>query len=100
MKNKLIDMLGGIGVVVYFLVSILISILPFLMIDASPFLTFVFIAIVFFIRPTSIIFWVWGLVCAIQGPQNALTIIYYILFAVFFLPFFFSVISDLLQSTR
>lgn len=96
MKEKLLNALGTFGGILWFIVSAIIYVLPFVMIGESFWLNLLLFGIVYFIPSTSIIFWVWGLVCAIQGPQDVLAIIYYVLFAIAFIPFFVSIILDLL----
>ena len=98
MKDKLISTLGVFGGIIWFLVSALISFLPLAMIGGSFWLNLLFFAILFFIPSTSAIFWVWGLVCAIQGQQDAWAIVYYVLFVVAFLPYFVSTILGLIRA--
>ena len=95
MKDKLMNTLGTVGVILWYLVSLLIAVLPFVMIDASFLLNILFFTIIQIFPASSVIFWIWGLVCAINGPQDAWAIIYYILFIIMFLPFFISTISSL-----
>ena len=96
MKDKLLNTLGAFGGILWFALSALIYVLPFVMIGGSFFLNLLLFGIVYFIPSTSVIFWVWGLVCAIQGPQDVWAIIYYILFVIAFVPFFASIITNLL----
>lgn len=97
MKEKLVNALGVFGGILWFVVSSLIYVLPFVMIGGSFWLTALLITIVYFFPISSVIFWVWGLVCAILGPQDVFAIIYYVAFAILFLPFFISIISDLIR---
>ena len=94
MKEKLLNALGMFGGILWFIVSSLIYVLPFVMIGGSFWLNLLLFGIVYFFPPSSVIFWVWGLVCAIQGPQDVWAIIYYILFAIAFIPFFVSMILE------
>ena len=96
MKEKLLNTLGAFGGILWFIVSSLIYVLPFVMIGGSFWLNLLLFGIVYFIPSTSVIFWVCGLVCAIQGPQDAWAIIYYVLFVIAFVPFFVSIIINLL----
>lgn len=96
MKEKLLSSLGCVGMVLWYAISALVYVLPFVMIDASFWLDLLFFGIVYFFPPASGVFWVWGLVCAIQGPQDFVAIIYYVAFAVMFLPFFISTVCDLI----
>lgn len=98
MKEKLLTSLGIFGGILWFAVSGLIYFLPFVMIRASSWLNLLLVGIVYFAPSTSVIFWIWGLVCAIQGRQDVWTIIYYVLFAVLFLPYYIGVIGELIRS--
>ena len=88
MKDKLINTLGSVGVILWYLLSLLIAIMPLVMIDAQFLLNLLLLGVLLFIPVTSGIFWVWGLICAIRGPQDLIAIIYYVLFVIMFLPFF------------
>lgn len=92
LKSKLMDALGSVGIILWYLISLLIAIIPLVMIDASFGLNLLLLAVVLFIPATSGIFWIWGLVCAINGPQDAIAIIYYVLFAIMFLPYFINAV--------
>ena len=100
MKDKLMNALGSIGVIIWYLASLLIAIMPLVMIDASFWLNLLLLAVIMYIPATSGIFWIWGLVCAIRGPQDAIAIIYYILFVVMFLPFFIHSILDIVNKRK
>lgn len=91
LKEKIVDVLGPIGVILYYLFSLFISVLPFVMIGKGFFLTMLFTGISMFFPLSSVVFWIWGLVCAINGIQDLFAIIYYIVFIVLWLPYFFSV---------
>ena len=93
MKEKLLDALGALGGILYFVISAFVYVLPIAMIGKPFFLNLIFFGVMQFFPPASIIFWVWGLICAIGGPQDFFAIIYYILFVVMFLPFFLNIIS-------
>ncbi len=94
-KEKLLSRLGSFGLILYYILCSVIYILPMVMIGTSFWLDLLFFGIMQFFPPSSIIFWIWGLICAINGPQDWLVIIYYIVFAVGWLPFFISIIKSL-----
>ena len=96
-KEKMIGTLGAFGFILYYIISILVCILPFVMIDLNFILTFVLIVINYLFPLSSIIFWIWGLVGAINGPQDIFAIIYYICFAILWLPFFISILTSLIR---
>ena len=100
MKEKLVNSIGCIGGILWYAVCALIYVLPFVMIDASFWLDLLFFGIVYFFPVSSVVFWIWGLVCAIQGPQDIFAIIYYVLCVVMFLPFFISTVLDIFQKRK
>jgi hypothetical protein len=99
-KEKLQATFGVIGGILFYFVTFSIYILPLVMINASFWLDLLFFAILYFFPVSSIVFWIWGLVCAIIGPQDIWAIIYYILFVVMWIPFFVSTIIDLFFSDK
>ena len=100
LKEKLTDLLGGLGGILYFIITFLAPLFSIVMINISfdfPWwASFVEIALLF-ISPTffSVCFWIIGLIGAIMGPQDILAIIYYILFAISFAPTIISLLSAL-----
>ena len=100
LKEKMQTALGAIGGILFYLISLTVYILPLVMIGASFWWDLLFFAILYFFPVSSIVFWIWGLVCAIAGPQDAWAIIYYVLFVVMWIPFFFSTIVELLSPKR
>ena len=97
MKEKLINALGAFGLVLWYLLSSIIYVLPFVMIGGSFWLTLLLLTIEYFIPISSSVFWVWGLVCAIKGQQDIFAIIYYVVFAVAFIPFFIGIASEIFR---
>jgi len=87
MKEKLITTFGWFGAVLYYFILMTIVIMPFLMIDLNFWIECILMVVYFLLPITTLIFWIWGLVCTIMGPQDILAIIYYILFAVLALPY-------------
>ena len=92
MKEKFVNALGGFGIILFFAIRLIISILPFVMIGGNFFLTLILIGINTFVPFASVVFWIWGLVCAIKGVQDFFAILYYIAFVVIWLPFFISTV--------
>lgn len=97
LKEKLSNWLGGFGIVLYYVITLAICVFPFLIIDTNFILTIIFILIDQFFPIISIVFWIWGLIVAINSAQNILTIIYYVVFAVLWLPYFINIIISILQ---
>lgn len=91
-KDMLINTLGVFGMIIYYLIRSIIYILPFVMIGGNFFLTLILIGINTFVPFASAIFWIWGLVCAINGVQDFWAILYYIVFVVVWIPFYISTI--------
>ena len=91
--KKFFALFGGFGVILYYIVTLVIAVLPFVMIDVSFWLTFLFIGINLIFPPATIVFWIWGLVCAINGVQDVFAIIYYVVFVAACLPFFIGTVS-------
>lgn len=88
MKEKLIGALGVVGAVIYYVFSLFISAMPFVMIGAPLWVTIILSLILQLFPIATPLFWIWGLVCAIRGVQDGWAIAYYILFVVLYLPFF------------
>lgn len=98
MKEKLFNTFGIFGGILWFLILGFIFFMPLAMIGASFWLNALLFTIMYFAPSTSVIFWVWGLVCAIKGQQDMWAIIYYVLFAVMFIPYFISVVINLIRA--
>lgn len=96
-KEKIVGALGTFGFILYFIVQLLVSILPFLMIGGGFFFSLLLISIHYFVPITSVIFWIWGLVCAIKGVQDIWAVIYYIAFVVIWIPFYINVLTSLFK---
>lgn len=92
MKEKLQSLLGGFGVILYYGLMLLIAVLPLVMIDVPFWADFLILIVVNAFPPLSLALWIWGLVKAIQGPQDIWAIIYYITCVIVFLPTFISII--------
>ena len=80
--------------ILLFLIRINISVFPFVMIDAGFILTFVLILLSSFIPLTTVVFWIWGLVSAINGVQDGWAIAYYVIFCVLWIPFYLLVVLE------
>ena len=102
LKDKLIIALGTAGYIIYYLVFGFLSVLPFIMIDVPWYVLLILIAAYLIvpslipILPVQLGIWIWGLVCAINGPQNFLAILYYIVFVIqYVIPILIAIISAL-----
>ena len=75
LKEKLTGALGTFGFVLFLLIQFFVSTLPLVMLPVKGFFLMFLIAFVMYVLPiTDVIFWVWGLVCAIGGVQDWLAI--------------------------
>lgn len=99
-KERLMGTLGFFGVLIYFLVRVIICILPFVMIGGNFFITFLLLAINSLVPFASAVFWIWGLIGAIKGVQDIWAIIYYIAFAIIWIPFYISTIVSFINDKR
>lgn len=97
-KEKLIETLGAFGGFLYVALRLLVCILPFVMIGGNFFLNLLLIGINTFVPFSSIVFWIWGLVCAIKGVQDFWSILYYVAFVVMWLPFFISTVISAISN--
>lgn len=93
-KEKFQNTVTAIGVYVFYAVSFVIAFLPIYAIGFHSFLPRLtaYIAMVAY-PPASVIFWIWGLINTINTFQDGFSIFYYIVFAVFFIPYFLAVIA-------
>lgn len=93
----LAEKLGSLGFFVYLLLLIIIGAMPAAMITTGFGWSLLIVSVMFLIPQTSVIFWIWGLVAAINGVQDFLAIIYYVLFAILFLPIAVGIIIDIVN---
>ena len=100
MKDKLVSMLGGAGVVIYYIVTVVVSALPALFITGSWFWRVVIFLVQSLYPPASGVFWIWGLIKAITGRQDIFAYIYYVVSVVVFLPYFIGTIIDFVSSIK
>jgi len=99
-KERLTNAFGVLGCVLYFAIKSIIPILPFVMIGGGFWFSFLLILLNIIVPYASIVFWIWGLICAIQGVQDIWAIIYYILFVVIWLPFYITLILALISELK
>ena len=99
-KDFLTTSLGIVGFILYFLISIILYYLPFLYIDVHFLLLLLFGVILSIFPLTSIIFWIWGLIEVINHFSGFAAIIYYIIFAIAWIPFFISSIRDIVEEIQ
>ena len=104
-KEKFTDLLGGLGGILYFIFSFLLPLFPIVMIvnsfDLPIWTNFIMIAMLFLI-PTfsSFCFWIIGFIGVILGPQDVIAIVYYVLFAINFVPPTITIICNLIAQEK
>jgi hypothetical protein len=99
-KEKLSNTFETLGGIMFVVVRLIVSVLPFVMIGGNFLLTLLLISINTFVPFASAVFWIWGLICAITGVQDVWAIIYYMVFVVVWIPFYISTIKRLSKRTR
>lgn len=95
-KERLINYFGTFGIYLYFAFTLFLAAFPFIMIDSNFFVTVLLAFVNLLIPFASVIFWAWGLICAINGPQDIFAIIYYIIFVIAWVPYYISVLLSVL----
>ena len=97
MKKKLAAIFGTFGVILYWIIRVIIAIIPVFILDL-PFWadSLIFLAIEVF-PPISIVVWIWSFIVALQTPIDIFVIIYFISFVIVFVPFMIGVITDLIS---
>lgn len=93
MKDKMIGAFGTIGVVLWYVASLTISILPWIVMPFGFIVTSIGIAACYFLPILNIPAWIVGFCYAVTGPQDFWAILYYVVAAI--TAFFF--ILDLVQ---
>lgn len=93
-KEKLLGALGTFGAILWYVFELFLFVLPLVMIHQGLLLRAIFFFCMVFIPGAPTVFWVWGLVCAIGGPQDVFAIIYYVATAIIFLPYLVSFVCD------
>ena len=99
-KEKLVSTFGAFGGILYFIINTIVFVLPFVMIGGGFWFSFLLIVLNGIIPFASIVFWIWGLVCAIKGVQDIWAIGYYVVFAVVWMPFYINLVSGFLSDLK
>ena len=100
LKEFLMTSLGMFGFLLYYLISLLITVYPLIMFDMKPWIYIVLALLVQFILvniPFGIeALWVVGLFGAISGKQDIFALIYYVVFAIIAI----SVINNIVRAFK
>lgn len=103
-KDFLLNALGGIGYVIYYLVALAVSIFPLLMFNMPWWLYIILSLIVIYfvgnIPLATEILWIIGLFGAIFGKQDIFAIIYYVMFAIIVGGYIIKLIKVLLSNDK
>lgn len=94
LKEKLMNALGATGTILYYLASMLVAFFPIFIISKSFWISLLFFWIIQIFPISSVVFWIWGLIITLKGPQDMIAIFYYVLFVIMFLPFFIGAVFD------
>lgn len=65
-----------------------INAFPFALIKLPIWASIILIILCYVHPPLTAIFWVWGLIAAIIGPQTFLPIFFYVVFVIIYIPYF------------
>lgn len=86
MKEKLQDALGGIGIVLYFVITAFLAVYPIGYLDMPLWVMLIAVAVVTMLPLVGsiamIVIWVLGFIQAVSGPQTVWEILFYVLFVV------------------
>lgn len=86
MKEKLISSLGSFGLILYYILSLFMAFFPLWFLHLPVWALFLLAILFQFVPALCSIAWVVALFFVIKAPQTSLSVVYYILFAVLFLP--------------
>ena len=98
MKDWLLGKLGGIGLILYYVVLIFISVLPIAMLNVPLWATFLIILVVQFLPFLQYPLWIAGFIGALYGPQDTFAYIYYVIFGIAALAVVIRLITTFLPS--
>lgn len=86
MKEKLISSLGSFGLVLYYILSLFMAFFPLWFLHLPVWAFFLLVILFQFVPALCSIAWIVVLFFVIKAPQTSLSVVYYILFVVLFLP--------------
>lgn len=99
MKEKLTATLGTFGLILWYVISVVITFAPLIILSFPIYIDAAIIAIINIIpilgNIVSVVIWVWALIECIGGPQDIFAIIYYILFGLKAIHVVYSMLSSL-----
>ena len=93
--NKLKSLFGGLGIIIYYLISFAVAALPVVAIGFNWWLSFIIFFLISIIPFTNIIFWVWSIIVVFNGTHHSVGF-WYTLFWIVFIVFVIKTIVDLI----
>lgn len=91
-KEKLMDTLGAFQYIFQFISFLFPVVMIMVAFNLPWWCNLILIALLFLFSYIQVLYWIVGLIGAIIGPQDVIAIIYYISFAIMFVPFIISII--------
>lgn len=95
--EKLKDILGGFGIVLYYIISIAVAIIPVAAIGFDWWLSFIIFFVMTLIPYVNIIFWIWAIVVVFNGTHH-LNGVGYTLFWIVFVLFLLQTVMNMISS--
>lgn len=97
MKEKLKSALGTFGIVLWLIFNLAACIVPVVVLDFSFWWSLLVFAVVFIFNSLGgilmFVLYIWAFIVAVQGPQDIITIVLYVCFAVYVIPTILYLIS-------
>lgn len=86
MKDRLENALGTVGLVIWYIIAAIVTVAPFLVLDLPAWAEFLLILAILMLPViggvVAVAVWIWALIVAVQGPQDAVAIIFYVALAI------------------
>lgn len=95
MKEKLSNVLGAFGMILYYVVHILATVMPVAALSVPFIWAFLIFLIESIFPPVSFIVWLIGLILTIIGKQDTFAIVYYIMSVIILLPFYIDTVISI-----
>ena len=100
MKEKLSYIFGSFGIILYYLILTVFSVIPFIILEFPLWLILVLTLLISFLpligSIANVVFYILALVKAVSGPQDFITVLFYVFFALYVLYF----LANLLFKSR
>lgn len=100
-KDKLQNSLGVFGIVLYYAMLFIFAYAPLIVLDFPFWADLIIFAVIAFLPViyyvTGPIFWIWGLIKVMDGPQDVIAYIYYVGFALWLISIVFQLVIPLIK---